>query len=72
MSALLETKAGCPTEVSTTFARTLEKLEYHPTIAKGVSELTSKHMEETPGYGTGQGAKDSPGKLTLTDKTGKR
>eukprot|EP00957_Ditylum_brightwellii_P106156 8098058-Ditylum_brightwellii.AAC.1 len=43
------------------------KPEYHPTTAKGVSELTSKHTEETLGYRTGQCAKDSPGKWTLTD-----
>eukprot|EP00957_Ditylum_brightwellii_P197051 15012030-Ditylum_brightwellii.AAC.1 len=67
VSALLETEAGCPTEVSTTLARTLEKLEYHPTTAKSVSVLTSKHTEETLGYRTGLGVKDSPGKLTLTD-----
>eukprot|EP00957_Ditylum_brightwellii_P016439 1236110-Ditylum_brightwellii.AAC.1 len=30
VSALLETKAGCPEKVSTLLARTLKNLKYHP------------------------------------------
>ena len=67
VSALLKTKAGCPEKVSTLLAKTLKELEYHPTTAKGAAECYSKHTEKCPGYGTGQGLKDSPGKWTLVD-----
>eukprot|EP00957_Ditylum_brightwellii_P209561 15362266-Ditylum_brightwellii.AAC.1 len=40
VSAILETKAGCPEKVSTLLARTLKELEYHPTTAKGYQNST--------------------------------
>eukprot|EP00957_Ditylum_brightwellii_P016630 1250647-Ditylum_brightwellii.AAC.2 len=67
VSALLETKAGCPENVNIFLTRTLKELKYHPTTAKYASELHSKHTEESPWFGTGQGAKDSPRKWTLVD-----
>eukprot|EP00957_Ditylum_brightwellii_P061517 4668463-Ditylum_brightwellii.AAC.1 len=61
-TSIAETNAGTPEEVSTTFAWTLEKLQYHMSTEKGVSEEFTCHRNNPPSYGTRHGTTDSPPK----------
>eukprot|EP00957_Ditylum_brightwellii_P150979 11496163-Ditylum_brightwellii.AAC.1 len=60
--SIAETNVGTPAGVSTLTARTLEKMKYYMTTAKGISEEFNAHTEEEPMYGLGQGATDGPAK----------
>eukprot|EP00957_Ditylum_brightwellii_P164507 12524531-Ditylum_brightwellii.AAC.1 len=42
-------------------------MKYHMCTAKGVSEKYNVHGDDNPTWGTGQGACESPPKLTFTD-----
>eukprot|EP00957_Ditylum_brightwellii_P045797 3474285-Ditylum_brightwellii.AAC.1 len=64
---MAETNAGTPEDVSTTFAQTLEKMQYHMSTEKGVSEEFTCHSNNHSCYGTGQGATDSPPKWNFKD-----
>eukprot|EP00957_Ditylum_brightwellii_P207598 15353686-Ditylum_brightwellii.AAC.1 len=64
---IAEKNAGRPEEVSITFACTLEKIQYHMSTKKGISEEYNCHSKEHPSYGTGQGACNSPPKWNFND-----
>eukprot|EP00957_Ditylum_brightwellii_P115487 8809235-Ditylum_brightwellii.AAC.1 len=66
-TSIAETNAGTPEDVSTTFAQTLEKMQYHMSTEKGVLEEFTCHSDNHPYYGTGQGATDSPSKWNFND-----
>eukprot|EP00957_Ditylum_brightwellii_P138509 10557745-Ditylum_brightwellii.AAC.1 len=59
---------GTPAEISTLMARTLEKMKYYMTTAKGILEEYNAHTEEEPMFGLGQEATDGPAKWTLLDQ----
>eukprot|EP00957_Ditylum_brightwellii_P132680 10116776-Ditylum_brightwellii.AAC.1 len=66
-TSIVQTNAGTLEEVSVMFARTLEKMKYHMSTEKGISEEYKYHSEEHPSHGTGQGACDSPLKWNFND-----
>eukprot|EP00957_Ditylum_brightwellii_P196429 14966067-Ditylum_brightwellii.AAC.1 len=66
-TSIAETNAGTLEEVSTTFARTLEKMQYHMSTEKGVLEEYNCHSNNHPSHGTGQGTADSPPKWNFND-----
>eukprot|EP00957_Ditylum_brightwellii_P132300 10087928-Ditylum_brightwellii.AAC.1 len=61
-TSIAETNAGTPEEVSTTIARTIEKMQYHMSTEKGVLDEFNCHSNNHPSHGTGQGTTDSPPK----------
>jgi hypothetical protein len=58
--SLLNQRNGCPPEPVKTHATTLEKARYHLKSKHGISSNFYSHSEQTPIYGNGQGAGDSP------------
>jgi hypothetical protein len=58
--SLINQKNGCPPEAVRTHAATLEKACYHLKSKNGISDRFYLHSEQTPIYGNGQGAGDSP------------
>eukprot|EP00957_Ditylum_brightwellii_P166029 12640949-Ditylum_brightwellii.AAC.1 len=59
VTPIAETNIGAPEEVLITFAKTLKEMEYFMSTQRGVSEKSNTHMEESPLFGTCQGATDS-------------
>jgi hypothetical protein len=58
--SLLNRKNGCPQEAVSMHATTLEKAKYHLKTKQGITTTSYSHSEDTPIYGNGQGAGDSP------------
>jgi hypothetical protein len=59
--SLLNRKNGCPQEVLVSMhATTLEQAKYHLKTKHGTTSSSYSHSKETPIYGNGQGAGDSP------------
>jgi ribonuclease HI len=58
--SLLNRRNGCPSEAVTMHAKTLESAKYYLKTKQGISTNFYSHTEETPVYGNGQGAGDSP------------
>eukprot|EP00957_Ditylum_brightwellii_P195506 14896062-Ditylum_brightwellii.AAC.1 len=61
-TSIAETNAGTLEEMSTTFAQKLEKMQYHMSAEKGVSDEFNCHSNNHPIHSTGQGATNSPPK----------
>jgi hypothetical protein len=60
MISILNRKNGCPQAAVTMHGTTLEKAKYHLKTKHGTSKSHYSHSEQTPIYGNGQGAGDSP------------
>jgi hypothetical protein len=60
ISLLKNQKNGCPKAAVPMHATTLEKARYYLKTKHGISEGFYSHSSETPIYGNGQGAGDSP------------
>jgi hypothetical protein len=60
MISILNRKNGCPQAAVTMHGTTLEKAQYHLKTKHGTSKSHYSHSEQTPIYGNGQGAGDSP------------
>jgi hypothetical protein len=58
--SLLNKKNGCPPETVSMHALTLSNAKYHLKTKHGVSDSFYSHSEDSPVYGNGQGAGDSP------------
>jgi hypothetical protein len=58
--SLLNRKNGCPQEVINLHATTLEQAKYHLKTKHGTTTTYYSHSTNTPIYGNGQGAGDSP------------
>jgi hypothetical protein len=58
--SLLNRKNGCPEEAVTCHAETLQNAKYFLKTEQGISTTSYSHSRETPVYGNGQGAGDSP------------
>jgi hypothetical protein len=58
--SILNKKNGCPQAAINMHATTLEKAKYHLKTKQGITETHYSHSTETPIYGNGQGAGDSP------------
>jgi hypothetical protein len=58
--SMLNVKNGCPPEVVKMHADTLSKARYYLKTKNGISDTYYSHSDETPVYGNGQGAGDSP------------
>jgi hypothetical protein len=58
--SLINRKNGCPQAAVAMHASTLEQAKYHLTTKHGTSTSFYQHSKETPIYGNGQGAGDSP------------
>eukprot|EP00957_Ditylum_brightwellii_P088633 6750892-Ditylum_brightwellii.AAC.1 len=65
--SIAETNAGALEKISMLIARTLEKIEYHMSTAKGVSEEYNKHTQKELMYGSGQGTTYGLAKWMLND-----
>jgi hypothetical protein len=59
--SILNIKNGCPDKAVAMLSTTLEMAKYHLKTKQGISPTTSySHSNNTPVYGNGQGAGDSP------------
>jgi hypothetical protein len=58
--SLLNRKNGCPSAAVKAHAKTLQSARYYLKTKHGVSDGCYTHSNETPIYGNGQGAGDSP------------
>lgn len=63
--SLLNKKCGCPESATQLHAMTIKHSKYHLRTSKGVSADAYSHGENTPIYGNGQGAGDSPSQWNL-------
>jgi hypothetical protein len=58
--SLINRRNGCPPAAVKTHAWTLKNARYHLKSKHGISDTFYSHTDETPIYGNGQGAGDSP------------
>jgi hypothetical protein len=58
--SLLNKKNGCPENAVTTHATTLLHARYHLKTKHGITDKYYSHSKNSPVYGNGQGAGDSP------------
>eukprot|EP00957_Ditylum_brightwellii_P060715 4609172-Ditylum_brightwellii.AAC.1 len=69
IAALLKAKAGAPANISTLFARTLQDMQYHMAMTKGISKESNSHSNKNMSWESVQGACDSLAKWGLISNT---